>query len=114
MSDASLEPADVDAHLILEFTSFQRDLLFVVAGCDAPSGQEVKAELEDASGESILPGQLYPNLDELHEAGLLRKEDRDGRTNNYSLTDRGREVLAELCRWQCAHVEPLGAPLDSV
>jgi PadR family transcriptional regulator PadR len=103
MSELRLEPVDETVERILEFTSFQRDLLFVIAGSERASGQEVKAELEDSTGESILPGQLYPNLDELHEAGLLRKSNRDGRTNDYALTECGREVLAELCRWQCAH-----------
>lgn len=105
MSDAGLDAADADEQRLLELTSFQRDLLFVVAGRGPSSGQEVKDELESSTGESILPGQLYPNLDDLREADLVRKEDRDGRTNDYSITERGRRVLAELVRWQCERVD---------
>lgn len=107
MSDAGFESSDRDAHWVQDLTSFQRDLLFVVAGRGAPSGQEVKEELEESTGETVLPGQLYPNLDELEEASLVSKGDRDGRTNNYTLTDRGHEVLAELVRWQCSRVDPI-------
>ncbi len=31
---------------LFELTGFQRDLLYVIAGFDQPSGQEIKAELE--------------------------------------------------------------------
>lgn len=106
MSDAGTNAKSPYAQTMQDLTSFQRDLLFVVAGLDRPSGQEVKAELEDTTCETILPGQLYPNLDELCEEGLLRKEDRDGRTNQYILTERGRGAIMEVCRWQRAHVEP--------
>lgn len=105
MSDARFETSELDAHRVQDLTSFQRDLLFVVAGCGAPSGQEVKGELEESTEDTILPGQLYPNLDELAEAGLVTKGNRDGRTNNYTLTERGRRVLTALVRWQCSHVE---------
>lgn len=105
MSDTGLDAVDEDSTRLLALTSFQRDLLFVVAGRGGASGQEVKAELEDATGESILPGQLYPNLDDLEAAGLVRKADRDGRTNDYSVTDAGRRVLAELVRWQRERVD---------
>lgn len=105
MSEAGFETADFDVDRGQDLTSFQRDLLFVVAGSGAPSGQEVKAELEEATDDTVLPGQLYPNLDELTDAGLVSKGDRDGRTNNYTLTDRGREHLAALVRWQCSYVE---------
>jgi DNA-binding PadR family transcriptional regulator len=105
MSDAGLDAADADERRLLELTSFQRDLLFVAAGCGPASGQELKAELEDSTGESVLPGQLYPNLDDLREDGLVRKEDRDGRTNDYSVTERGRRVLAGLVCWQRERVD---------
>ncbi|WP_418771533.1 PadR family transcriptional regulator [Halobacterium yunchengense] len=112
MRDAGLPSADVDEQLLLDLTSFQRDLLFVVAGRGAASGQELKAELEEATGETVLPGQLYPNLDELQRNGLVRKEVRDGRTNDYSATERGRGVLSALVRWQCERVDPALAEAD--
>jgi hypothetical protein len=36
-----------------ELTSFQRDLLYVIAGLSNPSGQEIKTELQDVIGEII-------------------------------------------------------------
>lgn len=101
MSDAP----DIEAQHMHNLTSFQRDLLFAVAGREDPSGLDVKSELEAKTEETILPGQLYPNLDQLTDAGLVNKEDQDGRTNQYELTDHGRSVLEEICRWQAAYVE---------
>lgn len=97
---------DVEADRMHELTSFQRDLLFVIAGCDNPSGLTLKAELEETTQKSILPGQLYPNLDELADADLLQKGEQDGRTNKYTLTEEGQKVLNEIYRWQTAHVSP--------
>lgn len=104
MSDA-VDFADAHEQRLLDLTSFQRDLLFVAADCGPASGQELKDELEDSTGESVLPGQLYPNLDDLRDADLVRKEERNGRTNDYSVTEDGRRVLSVLVRWQRDRVE---------
>lgn len=78
-----------------DLTAFQRDILFVVAGNDLPHGLAIKEELDDYYNEEINHGRLYPNLDSLVSMGLLEKGERDRRTNEYELSDRGaRELVA--------------------
>lgn len=78
-----------------DLTAFQRDILFVVAGNDSPHGLAIKEELDDYYNEEINHGRLYPNLDDLVDMGLLEKGERDRRTNEYEVTDRGeREIVA--------------------
>lgn len=84
---------------MFELTGFQRDLLYVAAGQDRPSGQEIMSELEKEIGE-ITRGRLYPNLDTLVEEGYLEKGQLDRRTNYYTLTDAGREALQERREWE--------------
>lgn len=78
-----------------DLTAFQRDVLFVIAGHDEPHGLAIKQELDDYYTEEINHGRLYPNLDTLVEKGLVEKGEKDRRTNEYRLTDRGqRELVA--------------------
>ena len=84
---------------MFELTSFQRDLLYVIAGMDDPSGQEVKGRLEEILGE-MSHGRLYPNLDALVEEGLVEKGQIDRRTNYYRVTEAGREALRERREWE--------------
>lgn len=78
-----------------DLTAFQRDILYVVAGQDSPHGLAVKEELDEYYGEDINHGRLYPNLSTLVDKGLLEKGEKDRRTNEYQLTDRGqRELVA--------------------
>ena len=75
-----------------ELTSFQRDLLYVIAGLSNPSGQEIKTELQDVIGE-ITHGRLYPNLDTLVDKGYVERGQSDRRTNIYEITEKGTESL---------------------
>lgn len=84
---------------MFDLTSFQRDLLYVIAGMDDPSGQEVKGRLEGILGE-MSHGRLYPNLDALVEEGLVEKGQVDRRTNYYRVTEAGREALRERREWE--------------
>lgn len=43
--------------------------------------------------EGVNHGQLYPTLDDLVGAGLVEKGQIDDRTNSYSLTEEGRDLL---------------------
>jgi DNA-binding PadR family transcriptional regulator len=43
---------------------------------------------------------LYPNLDALVDKGYLEKGSIDKRTNEYTLTDAGRALLAERREWE--------------
>jgi DNA-binding PadR family transcriptional regulator len=88
---------------MFELTGFQRDLLFVIAGESEPSGQEIKDEIEDRVGP-VNHGRLYPNLDDLVDAGLVEKGRVDRRTNFYELTDAGASALREHRAWQNSHI----------
>jgi DNA-binding PadR family transcriptional regulator len=90
--------------LLFELTSFQRDLLYVIAGADKPSGQEIKTELQSSMGE-ITHGRLYPNLDTLVERDYIDKGESDRRTNFYELTDKGRRGLRERREWENRYVD---------
>lgn len=82
-----------------ELTGFQRDLLYVIAGSDQPSGQTIRRELEEYI-ENINHGRLYPNLDKLVEYSLVQKGDQDQRTNYYEVTESGEELLTRRREWE--------------
>lgn len=86
-----------------DLTAFQRDLLRIIAGLDEPMGLEAKRALQDYYGHEINHGRLYPNLNELVKMGLIAKREKDGRTNSYSLTRRGREDLRARDEWNAEH-----------
>lgn len=83
-----------------DLTGFQRDLLYVVAGRDDPHGLAIKDELEEYYENEIHHGRLYPNLDTLVEKGLVEKDQRDRRTNTYSMTNRGKRELEARREWE--------------
>lgn len=83
-----------------DIRGFQRDLLFVIGGLGQPSGQEILDELEESLSEEVQAARLYTNLDELVEEGLVLKTQEDGRTNQYELTEAGREKLEERHQWE--------------
>jgi len=64
-----------------ELTGFQRDLLYVIAGFDRPSGQDIKEEIDGHYSSEVNHGRLYPNLDTLVNKGLVEKGQLDRRTN---------------------------------
>ena len=80
-----------------QLTGYQRDLMIAVARLDAPSGKDVARELEGKTATNN--GMLYINLNDLVDSGHLSKEQVDGRTNAYAVTDDGREALAEWFDW---------------
>lgn len=87
-----------------DLTSFQRDLLFAVAGKEAPHGLAVKEVMEEYYENEIQHGRLYPKLDTLAEKGLIDKGKIDRRTNSYDLTKRGRREIDARLDWQEQHV----------
>jgi DNA-binding PadR family transcriptional regulator len=95
-----------------DLTGFQRDLLWTAWSLPSPSGQEIKEVLAAESGAELNHGRLYPNLDALVDAGLLAKSQRDRRTNEYDLTDAGREALRARLAWQRRHDEAAEVTLD--
>ncbi|MGB9950970.1 helix-turn-helix transcriptional regulator (plasmid) [Haloarcula marismortui] len=83
-----------------DLTAFQRDLLFVVAGKSKPAGVTIKDEIEEYYEKKVHYGRLYPNLDTLIDKGLVEKGKKDGRTNGYIITNRGRRELQARCDWE--------------
>jgi len=86
-----------------ELTGFQRDLLYVIAGSDQPSGQTVLQKLETHI-DNVNHGRLYPNLDELVESGLVEKGTQDKRTKYYEVTPSGERLLARRREWENQYV----------
>jgi DNA-binding PadR family transcriptional regulator len=84
---------------VFTLTGFQRDLLCVIYGLDDPSGQEIKAELEEVL-DGVTHGQLYPNLDTLVDQDLVRKGQIDRRTNYYETTAAGETALRRRREWE--------------
>ena len=85
---------------LFDLTGFQRDLLYVIAGLDQPSGQAIKEELETALDEDITHGRLYPNLDTLVTYDLVEKGELNRRANYYTLSERGEEMLRDRRDWE--------------
>ncbi|MDQ2051805.1 PadR family transcriptional regulator [Natronolimnohabitans sp. A-GB9] len=88
-----------------DLTGFQRDLLYVIAGADQPSGQEVKDEVEKYYNSEINHGRLYPNLDTLVNKELVEKGQLDRRTNYYAISDRGLEAIEERREWERQYID---------
>ena len=86
-----------------DLTAFQHSILRVLAD-EARYGLAIKRELEDYYSKEINHGRLYPNLDRLVDGGLVTKRELDKRTNEYELTEGGREVYV-------AYVDYLAAPI---
>lgn len=83
-----------------DLTGFQRDLLYVIAGLNEPHGLAIKGELEDYYEQEIHHGRLYPNLDTLVDKGLVKKSEKDRRTNEYTMTRRGRQEIEARQDWE--------------
>ncbi|WP_207587185.1 helix-turn-helix transcriptional regulator [Halomontanus rarus] len=88
-----------------DLTGFQRDLLYVIAGADQPSGQDVKEEVEQYYSSEINHGRLYPNLDTIVNKELVEKGQLDRRTNYYAITDQGEERIRERREWERQYVD---------
>ena len=88
-----------------DLTGFQRDLLYVIAGADQPSGQDVKEDVEQYYTAEINHGRLYPNLDTLVNKELVEKGQLDRRTNYYAITDDGEERIRDRREWEAQYVD---------
>jgi len=77
-----------------DLTGFQRDLLEAIAGVDDdPYGLALKEYLDERYAEPINHSRLYQNLDQLTDKALINRDELDARTNVYTLTDTGRQLL---------------------
>ena len=84
-------------------SGLRRDVCIAVVGLDRPTGQEIKAELEQTQERTIQEGQLYRNLNVLVDRGLVEKHPGTGRTNTYRNTDDGDAAARELHDWRLDH-----------
>lgn len=90
-----------------DLSSFQRDVLYIIAGLDQAYGLAIKEELEQYYESEVNHGRLYPNLDELVDNGFIEKGEIDGRTNQYILTERGHREIVARRKWESQHVDVL-------
>lgn len=90
-----------------DLTAFQRDILFAIAGQEKPHGLKIKDVLEDYYEREVNHGRLYPNLDDLVAQGLLEKGEKDKRTNWYTLSEQGVNVLKDRRNWENQFAEQL-------
>lgn len=82
-----------------DLSTFQKEALFAIARLEASEndsyGLGIKRQLEERLSGDVNHGRLYPNLDDLVEQGILQKAQMDKRTNRYTLTDDGKELLRD-------------------
>lgn len=90
---------EADPSTASELSAFQQTILTVLAE-ESRYGLAIKRELEAYYVDDVNHGQLYPNLDELVEMGLIAKAELDGRTNEYELTEAGYDALLTQLAWQ--------------
>lgn len=88
-----------------DLTGFQRDLLYVIAGKEQPSGQDVKDEVEQYYSSEINHGRLYPNLDTIVNKELVEKGQLDRRTNYYDITEEGEEQIEDRREWEQQYID---------
>jgi DNA-binding PadR family transcriptional regulator len=87
-----------------DLTRFRWDILRTLAREGPQYGLAIKRRLEARYGEEVNHGRLYPNLNDLVEAGLVEKGEIDKRTNEYALTDAGKQAVQQRAEsWAYAH-----------
>jgi PadR family transcriptional regulator, regulatory protein PadR len=88
-----------------ELTGFQRGMLYVIAGHGEPHGLAIQEDLENYYDTEVHHGRLYPNLDTLVEEDLVKKGERDERTNYYTLTAHGENHIEERRAWEARFID---------
>lgn len=81
-----------------DLTVFQHNILAILAE-EPRYGLAIKRELESYYGSEVNHGRLYPNLDDLVNEGLVDKSELDKRTNQYGLTEKGRQAILNRVGW---------------
>ncbi|PSQ45514.1 multidrug DMT transporter permease [Halobacteriales archaeon SW_7_68_16] len=87
-------------------SGLKRDVLYLVAAGDEPTGQAVKRDLEAHYDERVPPKRFYGALDGLVDTGHLAVE-TDGVHDRYRLTDGGEAGLTRHVQWvrECVPTE---------
>ncbi|WP_435126743.1 PadR family transcriptional regulator [Halobaculum sp. D14] len=96
MSEAQTDGTGVG--IARDLTAFQQNILVILSE-EAMYGLAIKRELEAYYDAEVNHGRLYPNLDELVEMDLVEKSELDKRTNQYELTETGREAVLDRIDW---------------
>jgi DNA-binding PadR family transcriptional regulator len=81
-----------------DLTAFQQNILVILAQ-EPMYGLAIKRKLQLYYDDEVNHGRLYPNLDDLVDAGLIEKSELDKRTNQYALTDAGYAAIIDRLRW---------------
>jgi len=81
-----------------DLTAFQQNILVILAE-EPRYGLAIKRELEAYYDDEVNHGRLYPNLDDLVEMELVEKSELDKRTNQYALTETGKEAVLDQLGW---------------
>ena len=81
-----------------DLTAFQFNILITLTR-EPMYGLAIKRDLEAYYGDEVNHGRLYPNLDELVDAGLITKSELDKRTNQYALSDAGYDAVVGQLEW---------------
>ncbi|WP_248905127.1 PadR family transcriptional regulator [Halocatena marina] len=81
-----------------ELSAFQQHILTILAK-KPRYGLAIKRELDAYYDQETNHGRLYQNLSTLVELGLVEKSARDKRTNEYALTEAGRDTIATQLSW---------------
>lgn len=92
-----------------DLTAFQQHCLLGLAEEGETHGLGLKEWLEQFYDKEIHHSRLYPNLDTLCDKGLVQKIEVDRRTNEYTLTARGKREVRVDKEFRAACVEGIGA-----
>lgn len=84
-----------------DLTALQRDILVTV---DGQPGLHIADELEEHH-DRMRDTTFYDALNPLVEKGLVDKQETDGRSNAYSLTDEGHDALTRDLEWRIGQLE---------
>lgn len=82
-----------------DLNATQRDMLWTLLAGPA-NGLEIKRRMDEVHPSTVNSERIYRNSDGLEEQGLI-SVDRQGRTNEYRITDDGRQALR--CRQVWLH-----------
>jgi len=85
--------------IVRDLTAFQHNILVILSE-EAMYGLAIKRQLESYYDTEVNHGRLYPNLDDLVEMDLVEKSELDKRTNQYALTEDGRDAVLNRLNWE--------------
>lgn len=92
---------------LTNMSSFNINVLFIIAELGEPSGAEILERIKHISDVDANHGRLYPNLDQLSDQGYIVKGSRSRRTNYYTLTDKAINEMNSHVSWQQSKLDSL-------